>query len=199
MVNLIKRGVFLVCLACGLMVPMSGAWAHGGAAVEFDTCRIPIGSHWVHFTGYTPQLTADIEYCNDIPDLGLTNLVFDYEGKPLRNMTVEFEVTKEPEGSVVYHLDAAPHPTGTILVTLDFRQLGAGKYLNHVTLINGAERIDAHVPMTVGEGGSAKGSQTTAIIAVVAVGALVALYFLVPAFRQKVDGMLAGKQSNKTA
>jgi hypothetical protein len=46
-------GLLLVAL-----VPASSAWAHGGASVDTDQCRIFVGPHLVHFTAYQPNLTG---------------------------------------------------------------------------------------------------------------------------------------------
>lgn len=43
------------------------------------------------------------DFCGNIPDTGtLTQLVFDYQDVRYRNRAVEFEVTKEPEGTRVF-------------------------------------------------------------------------------------------------
>ncbi|HFD13360.1 MAG TPA: hypothetical protein ENJ32_12970 [Crenotrichaceae bacterium] len=191
----IKRFALLVLLA--MMTPVSTVWAHGGVSVEIDSCRIPVGDNWVHFTAYTPGLTGDAEYCNTIPQAGRTNLVFDYEGRRLRNMTVEFEITKEPEGKVVYHQDAAKHPTGSVNAVVDFTNQPAGKYLAHVTLINGEERTDAHLPFTVGASGPS-GSDSLKM-ALMILGILVGAYFFAPGVREKVDGIIKGGSKDTAA
>jgi len=89
--------VFLV----GLMPTI--VQAHRGAPDEADACVTRVGFERVHFTAYTPTLSGDREYCSIIPEIGPTNLVFDYEGKSLRNVSVEFEITKEPEGQRVFY------------------------------------------------------------------------------------------------
>ena len=179
-----------------MMTPVAQVWAHGGVSVEIDSCRIPVSDQWVHFTAYTPTLTGDAEYCNTIPERGRTNLVFDYEDRKLRNMTVEFEITKEPEGKVIYHQDAAKQRTGSINAVVDFTQHPVGKYLAHVTLINGEERTDAHLPFTVGEVGPS-GSDTL-LMAVMILGILVGAYFFVPGVKEKVNGII-NKDSQKDA
>ena len=80
----------------------SSVYAHRGAVEEIDPCRIRVGYERIHFTAYTPTISGRKEYCNSIPHLGPTNLVFDYEGKKLRDVTVGFEITKEPEGTRVF-------------------------------------------------------------------------------------------------
>ncbi|MGH8547654.1 MAG: hypothetical protein ACRERU_03445 [Methylococcales bacterium] len=168
------------------------AWAHGGVAIEIDTCRIPVAGHWVHFTAYTPTFTADTEYCGEIPDVGMTNVVFDYESKALRKMTVEFEITKEPEGTVVFHQDATTMKTGTFNIPIDFTQHGAGDYLAHVTLINEGTKVDAHSAFKVGSGGGAVGSINTSTYLMIGVAALIAIYLFWPGLRQRVERKKTG-------
>lgn len=157
--KVIRGAMFAIFSLVSGMLPISQSWAHGGVSVEIDTCRIPVGDAWVHFTGYTPTFSADTEYCNTIPNVGATNLVFDYEDPKLKKMTVEFEITKEPSGERVYYQAPKAHKTGTIDAQIDFSKPGAGegKYLTHVTLVNDGKKIDAHLPFTVSSGGVASG------------------------------------------
>jgi hypothetical protein len=191
----VKNKVIALFALLAVVLPVAPVWAHGGVSVEIDSCRIPVSNQWVHFTAYTPDVTGDTEYCSQIPQNSRTNLVFDYENKKLRKMTVEFEVTKEPEGEVIYHRDAARVPTGTLNAVVDFTNQPAGKYLAHVTLINGEERTDAHLPFTVGSSGpSATDSlKMIAMILFIIVGA----YFFAPGVREKVDGMIKGTKKDE--
>lgn len=189
----LKRTLMAVAMIIGGPMSATSAWAHGGVAVEIDTCRIPVAGHWVHFTAYTPMTTADTEYCGDIPDVGLTNIVFDYEGNALRKMTVEFEITKEPEGTVIFHQDARTLKSGTFNIPVDFTQYGAGDYLAHVTLINEGTKVDAHAAFQVGTGaGTGINSSTMIMLLVVS---LVAIYFFWPGLREKVEGKKGGGAS----
>lgn len=141
--------LILTLLLMALMLP-SIANAHRGAKGEVDTCRISVGKEVIHFSAYTPQLSAGRSFCHIIPELGLTDLVIDYEGKKLRHTTVEFEVTKEPEGSRVYYHSPEKIMKGSIDAKVDFRKYGAGNYLLHVTVLNEGETIDSHLPFSVG-------------------------------------------------
>lgn len=183
---LVALGILLFAL-----VPASQSWAHGGASVDADTCRIFVGPHLVHFTAYQPQLTGTTEYCNDIPELGPATLVFDYEGKALRNMTVEMEVTKEPEGTRIYYQPPATHNTGTFNTTINFTQ--AGNYLAHVTLVNEGQNVDAHVAFKVGTAKSGLSQNTIIIILVVLAAALYIFYLSNPKFKGLVDGLMKKK------
>lgn len=182
---------FLTCaFLLGLVLsPSTSVFAHGGVSIDIDSCRIPVSDQFVHFTGYTPTVTADAEYCDAIPDLAqITNLVFDYEGRKLRNMTVEFEITKEPDGTRVYYQEPTRHKTGSINAVIDFTKHGASDYLAHVTLVNGEEKIDAHLPFSVGKGEGVAASMGVPLIGLFIL--LIALYFMVPAFKEKVDAVV---------
>ncbi|MCK5831613.1 MAG: hypothetical protein KAH20_15065 [Methylococcales bacterium] len=126
------------------------ATAHRGAKNEVDTCRILIGNEIVHFSAYTPTLTPGESYCHTIPEAGITNLVIDYEGTKLRNTTVEFEVTKEPEGTRIYYQKPEKIKKGSWDAKIDFSGSGAGEYLTHITIMNQGKKLDSHIPFTVG-------------------------------------------------
>ncbi|MEE9344795.1 MAG: hypothetical protein V3U88_04240 [Methylococcales bacterium] len=192
-----KNKILALLTLLAITLPVTPVWAHGGVSVEIDSCRIPVGDQWVHFTAYTPDKTGDAEFCNTIPDQARANLVFDYEGRKLRKMTVEFEITKEPEGTVIYHQDAASHPTGTVNAVVDFTKHPTGSYLAHVTLINGEERTDAHLPFSVGAVGPS--ASDSLMMVVMLLGVLVGAYFFVPAVREKVDGVIKGNKPDAKA
>lgn len=137
----------LVILAFVIQQP---AFAHRGDINDVDLCRIKIGDEWIHFAAYTPTLSENKSYCKSIPKVGKTNLVFDYEGKDLRHVSIEFEVTKEPEGTRVYYREPNTTKTGTVEGAVDFNQFGPGNYQAHVTLVENGEKIDTHIPFSVG-------------------------------------------------
>lgn len=124
--------------------------AHRGAKNEVDTCRIAVGSEIIHFTAYTPALSGGTGWCQVIPHVGLSDLVFDYEGKKLRNTTVEFEITKEPEGTRVYYHEPEKIKKGSVDAKVDFSKFGAGEYLAHITILDNGEKLDSHLPFSVG-------------------------------------------------
>jgi hypothetical protein len=126
------------------------AHAHRGPANEIDDCRIRVGPEIIHFTAYTPTFTQSNGYCQQIPNIGPTNLVFDYEGHKLRNVTVEFEITKEPEGTRIFYKQPKKIKTGTINALVDFSKYGAGDYLAHVTIMHEGEKQDTHLPFAIG-------------------------------------------------
>ncbi|MGR8981069.1 MAG: hypothetical protein ACU84H_13385 [Gammaproteobacteria bacterium] len=126
------------------------AYAHRGSGDETDPCRIKVGDEWMHFTAYTPATTGNKSFCRAIPDIGMTNLVFDYEGKQLRKVSIEFEVTKEPEGKRVFYRPPDKSKSGSVDGVVDFRQFGKGNYQAHVTIVDNDKKLDTHIPFSVG-------------------------------------------------
>lgn len=185
-----NRVIAALSLLSALILP-SAAFAHGGASVDTDQCRVQVGSHLVHFTAYQPQLTGTTEYCNNIPELGQSTIVFDYEGKALRNMTVEFEITKEPEGTRFFYSPPATHSNGTFNQSLNFTD--AGKYLVHVTLVNEGQKIDAHIPFTVGKGAAGVQTSTIVVVLTLLVAILYIFYLSNAGFKNMIDGLLKKK------
>ncbi len=165
-------------------------WAHGGAAgTDTDQCKMEIQGEWVHYTAYQPFISPGEEFCENLPELNTpTNLVFDYIGVKLRNMKVEFEITKEPEGKRVYFQKATQHKSGTINASVTFKE--AGDYLVHVKLIpETGEAVDKHIGFSAG-GGATTSMGKLALYALVFFAALYILYFSNAGFKQKVDVML---------
>jgi len=189
--KIFQRCLIVFSLLLSFMLPATVS-AHGGASgVDADSCRIPVGSYWVHFTAYQPQLTGTTEYCNSIPETGAITIVFDYEGKALRNMTVEFEITKEPEGTRIAYKAPSAYPTGSTNTNLNITE--PGQYLAHVTLVNEGQKIDAHVPFKVGAAQSGL-SGTTGVVLVVVLGAIGYIGYLSNAkFKGIVDKVLSKK------
>ena len=148
------KTIAYACRALGLfglltIAMPSAVYAHRGVSNEVDACNILVGHERVHFTAYTPTFTTK-EYCQSIPHIGTTNLVFDYEGKSLRNLTVEFEVTKEPEGTRIFYQEPTKIKSGTVNGVVDFSKFGAGNYLAHVAIVHKDKSIDSHIPFSVG-------------------------------------------------
>lgn len=125
-------------------------YSHRGAPNEVDICRIRVGTERIHFSAYTPEFTQSESFCRFIPNVGMTNLVFDYEGKKLRDVSIEFEVTKEPEGTRIFYQEPQKIKTGTVRADIDFAKYGAGDYLAHVTIVHDGEKLDTHLPFVVG-------------------------------------------------
>jgi hypothetical protein len=176
-------------------------WAHGGAAgTDTDQCKFELEpSHWIHYTAYQPSAYPAEEFCGKLPAVDTkTQLVFDYQDMRYRNMLVEFEVTKEPEGTRVFFLPSAKHKKGTINLDLPNGVPEAGQYLIHITLVPDAEaagdkdqaqRLDVHMGFKAGTGEPVK-KGSLLLYAFLVFAALYAAYLSSAGFKSKVDALL---------
>lgn len=175
--------VFMICFFQALPV-----YAHRTSSEVLDSCQIQVGAERVHFTAYTPTFTKNKEYCKAIPNIGPTNLVFDYEGKQLRHISVEFEVTKEPEGTRVFYQEPKKIVTGTVNGLVNFSKYGPGDYLAHITIVDKDDKLDTHLPFTVGFEEESEGFFSGSSFGKVLLFATVTLavsYFLMLMYRAK--------------
>ena len=192
--RIIKKG-FLILL--GLLFSAS-VWAHGGAAgTDTDQCKFELEpTHWVHYTAYQPSAFPAEEFCGNLPGLNTkTQLVFDYQDMKYRNMLIEFEVTKEPEGTQVFFLPSAKHKKGSVNLELPNGVAEAGKYLIHITLVpdptdpdsaGKTERLDVHMGFKAGSGQSVS-KNSLLLYAFFALAGLYVLYLSNSGFKRKID------------
>ncbi len=176
----------------GLLFSAS-VWAHGGAAgTDTDQCKFELEpGHWIHYTAYQPVAFPAEDFCAQLPKTNeKTILVFDYQDQKYRNDTVEFEVTKEPEGTRVFFLPGAKHTKGTVELVLPQGVPDAGKYLIHITLVpDKGERLDVHMGFKAGGGQPAKTSNLL-LYAFFVLAGLYAVYLSNAGFKEKVDGVI---------
>jgi len=186
----IFRSMFLGFLG---LIFSSALWAHGGAAgTDTDQCKFELEpGHWIHYTAYQSRNYPGDEFCGSLPDLNtMTQLVFDYQDVRYRNMAVEFEVTKEPEGTRVFFQDAKKHKQGTVVLQLANGVPEAGKYLIHITLHKGdGQRLDAHMAFRAGTGAPAS-SGSMLIYLLVFFAGLYVFYLSNEGFKNKVDSFV---------
>lgn len=173
-------------------------WAHGGAAgTDTDQCKFELEpSHWIHYTAYQPKAYPAEEFCGSLPGATTpTQLVFDYQDMRYRNMAIEFEVTKEPEGTRVFFQEAKKHKSGTVNLDLANGVPEPGKYLIHITLVpDQGERLDAHMSFTAGSGEKTKTSSYVLYLLFGFAG-LYMLYLSNATVKSKIDGMLGKLKS----
>ncbi|MDI1291246.1 MAG: hypothetical protein PSV18_00680 [Methylobacter sp.] len=169
-------------------------WAHGGAAgTDTDQCKFELEpTHWLHYTAYQPNAFPAEDFCANIPRANeLTLLVFDYQDIKYRDMAVEFEVTKEPEGTSVFKLPAAKHKKGTVELRLPNGVPEAGNYLIHITLVpDSGDRLDAHMSFKAG-GGQTVSRNNMLLYALFGFAGLYVLYLSHAGFKSKVDEIIA--------
>ncbi len=72
----------------------SSVFAHGGVFLEDDLCVIQIGFFKAHFTIFQPEITANKEYCEDLPNADESLFVLDYMHESLKQMPVDFRIIK---------------------------------------------------------------------------------------------------------
>jgi hypothetical protein len=168
-------------------------WAHGGAAgTDTDQCKFELeADHWIHYTAYQPTAFPAEDFCGSIPAIDTkTQLVFDYQDIRYRNMMVEFEVTKEPEGVRVFHQDPKKHKSGTVILDLPEGVKEKGKYLIHITLIpDQGNKLDAHMSFVAGAGQAASKAKM-ALYGLFAFAGLYVFYLSSAGFKRKVDEIL---------
>jgi hypothetical protein len=179
-------------LLIGLVFSAS-LWAHGGAkGTDTDQCKFELEpDHWIHYTAYQPNAFPAEEFCANIPrENEALILVFDYQDQKYKDDTVEFEVTKEPEGKRVFFLAGAKHKKGTVELKLPNGVPEPGNYLIHITLVpDQGERKDVHMGFKAGGGKGASNSQVF-IYLILALAALYIAYLNVAPFRKVVDGII---------
>jgi hypothetical protein len=172
--------------------------AHGGAAgTDTDQCKFELEpGHWIHYTAYQPVAYPAEEFCGKLPGTDTkTQLVFDYQDMKYRDMLVEFEVTKEPEGKQVFFMPSAKHKKGTIILDLPNGVAEAGQYLIHITLVPEegktdervqGQRLDVHMGFKAGTGeATSKGSML--LYAFLGFAGLYAVYLSNAGFKRKVN------------
>jgi hypothetical protein len=181
-------------------------WAHGGAAgTDTDQCKFELEpTHWLHYTAYQPNAFPAEDFCANIPRTNeLTLLVFDYQDMKYRDMLVEFEVTKEPEGTRVFFQEAAKHKKGTVELRLPNGVPEAGKYLIHITLVPESNkmdarteggRLDAHMSFKAG-GGQAVSKNNMLLYGFFVLAGLYGFYLSNAGFKKKVDEVLSKLKS----
>ncbi len=188
--NTLKSGLIVLI---GLVFS-ANLWAHGGAAgTDTDQCKFELEpDHWIHYTAYQPTAYPAEDFCGNIPDTGtLTQLVFDYQDVRYRNRAVEFEVTKEPEGTRVFFQKAKKHKSGTVVLKLPKGVTEEGKYLIHITLLGrDGKNLDAHMGFVAGKGQAASGNDMFMYLLFALAGFYV-LYLSNATVKTKVDEMLS--------
>ena len=182
----------MALMLIGLLLSTS-LWAHGGAkGTDTDQCKFELEpDHWIHYTAYQPNAYPAEEFCANIPKENETTiLVFDYQDQKYKDDTVEFEVTKEPEGKRVFFLEGAKHKKGTVELKLPNGVPEPGKYLIHITLVpDQGERKDVHMGFKAG-GGPATSNSTMFLYILFAAGGLYVVYLSSAPFRNAVDKFL---------
>lgn len=99
MANLYRQ--LVLCLALSLGLAQEGN-AHGGVAFEEDLCVINIDFLKAHFTIYQPELHGSDEFCEEIPSVGNTVFVMEYQHEFLKEMPVDFRIIRDTQDFGIY-------------------------------------------------------------------------------------------------
>lgn len=173
----------------------------GGGGGVGGGCRLPVGNFFLMFSAYQPQVTGNVKYCTTLPNLGHTNLVFDYEtlegttaqksklnlDRQIKQMMIEVEVVKD--GQTIYERPAESMEKGTIESVVDFKE--AGEYEVHVTLTDpNGKSIENHMALQVGKD-TGETTRNAIIAAVIIFAVLYFVYLSSAGFRKQVDALIA--------
>jgi len=132
------------------------ATAHGGLAMEKDYCKLRVGPHVMHFTGYQPGDGYRKEFCEDIPSTGATIVVLDFIDDVLRDLPVSIRIIRDsgsgPEhdldSTTVYHVPPKIYPMGTFSFNYQFQE--PGNYVGLVMVGDGNQQAIGRFPFSVG-------------------------------------------------
>ncbi len=191
----------ILALSLGV-ASLSPAFADGGGGGGAATgCRLSVGPFTLLFSAYQPQLTADAKYCTDIPGLGRTNLVVDYEAKEgstsigsqrrldreIKKMKLGVKLIRESDGKVLVDEPPKAFRSGIVETVANLDQPGSYEFEVKLVGPDGKE-MENHLELTVGKD---SGEQLrNMIIAFVVLFAVFYLAYLSHAgFRQKVDAL----------
>ena len=132
-------------------VAMFAAQVHagGGVALEDDQCIIRIDFYSAHFTAYQPETQGDQQFCEDLPDTGVTIFVLDYLHRSLKEVPVDFRVIRnvtelgqyarlehvqaldDLDAHTVFYRPASVERTGSYRVEFQFAE--PGEYIGIVS------------------------------------------------------------------
>jgi len=175
------------------MIFSTALWAHGGAkGTDTDQCKFELEKdHWIHYTAYQPKAYPAEEFCGNLPDVNTPiQLVFDYQDERYRKRAIEFEVTKEPEGTRLFYMPAEKHKSGTVVLNLPEGVPDVSKYLIHITLLqDSGERLDAHMGFQAGKG-QATSNKSYGLYLLILLAGLYFVYLSNASFKKKVDELI---------
>lgn len=86
----------LATLAC--LCPVKPAEAHGSVTPDADLCIIRIGFYKAHFKIYLPESHGHKEFCEDLPGIGHSIFVMEYEHDGLAETPIDFRIIENVTG-----------------------------------------------------------------------------------------------------
>jgi hypothetical protein len=174
-----------VAAAVGLALALAAPRGEARGALGYDqeACVLKVGPDFLYFSGYQFAVSQR-KFCEDVPDVGETTLVFDLAQDELRQMKLDFRITRDAgatptegsaaNGSTVAYLPPETYPRGTFSFVHTFDE--PGNFVGVVTADGpNGEHWVASFPFSVG--GGAPASKTPLILLAVACGLALGLYF----------------------
>jgi hypothetical protein len=89
-----RSKIFSLLLGC----LFGQCWAGGGLVIEDDACIIKIDFYSAHFTAYQPATSGEKQFCQELPETGLTLFVLDYLHQSLKEVPVDFRIIRDVTG-----------------------------------------------------------------------------------------------------
>ena len=181
----LNRPILLVmaaALALALAFAAPRAEARGALGYDQDSCVLKVGPDFLYFSGYQFAVSQR-KFCEDVPQVGETTLVFDLAQDELRQMKLDFRITRDAgatpaegaaaDASTVAYLPPEIYPKGTFSFVHNFDE--PGNFVGVVTADGpNGEHWVASYPFSVG---GAPASMTPLILLALACALALGLYF----------------------
>jgi len=84
--------------AFGCVCRAEPAEAHGSVTPDADLCIIRIGFFRAHFKVYLPESHGHEDFCEDLPDIGNSIFVMEYEHDGLAEVPIDFRIIRNVTG-----------------------------------------------------------------------------------------------------
>jgi hypothetical protein len=85
-----------------LLLSSIGVQAGGGLVLEDDVCIVRIDFYSAHFTAYQPDSRGNEQFCDELPDTGVTLFVLDYLHQSLKEVPVGLRIIRDVTGQGQY-------------------------------------------------------------------------------------------------
>ncbi len=179
----LNRLISLV-MSAGLALALAAPRAEARGALGYDqeACVLKVGPDFLYFSGYQFAISQR-KFCEDVPDVGETTLVFDLAQDELRQMKLDLRILRdvgEPpvegaaaQGATVAYLPPEIYPKGTFSFVHKFDE--PGNFIGVVTADGpNGEHWVASYPFSVG---GAPASKTPLVLLALACFLALGLYF----------------------
>lgn len=97
MIRLRPLATLLIAVSTMAWVPQL-ALAHGSVTPDADLCIIQIGYFKAHFKVYLPESHQHEDFCEDLPGIGNSIFVMEYEHDGLAKTPIDFRIIKNITG-----------------------------------------------------------------------------------------------------